>query len=585
MRVIGLARGEIDPAHAANRSIADVELAPRNARGKVEYAADLFILRPADASKGNGRILYEVNNRGRKLLFPNLCEGTVGSNDPRSLADLGNALPLQLGFTVVWSGWDPDAPRGNAGMALTVPAAALNGAPIVQVIRDEFVSGTRLGTLDRFRLSYPAASLDQGAAQLSVRRYREAPPRMLPTSAWAFIDARTVTLLPTGTLPEPGAIYELRYPATEPKVQGLGFAATRDVISHLRYGEAARATTGRRIDHALAIGFSQGARYLRHHIGAGFNRDEAGRRVFDGVLAHTAGVGRIFFNARFGQPFRTNTRHEDHDFPENWFPFSAARMRDPLTGATGALFRGDDSDPLLLQTNTSTEYWQKGASLLHTDPLGERDVELPERARAYLIAGTQHTGRAGIPGDPGPCAQPRNTHDPMPVLRALLVALDQWVTEGRLPPPSRVPRIADGTLVAPEAVAFPNLPGVAVPRAANAIASPRAYRPLVPQVDSDGNELAGIRLPEIAVPRGTRTGWNLYKAPYPAGELADRDGSFIAFATAPDPADPRASLAERYPSRETYVAQVEAAARVLADARLLLPEDAARYVARACAVG
>lgn len=592
-RVVGIARGELDPDHPGNRGIALIEKAPRNARGRVEYAADFFILRPADAARGNGRILYEVNNRGRKMLVGNICDGPQGMNDPRSVADLGNGFPLKRGYTIVWSGWDPDAPRANFGLGLTAPVATDDGQPIVRRIRDEFGSFTRPGgAAETFRLSYPAASLDPSRGRVTVRE-REAEPRRDVT--WAFVDARTIKLMPEGTRPVPGSIYDVFYEATSPKVQGIGFAATRDVISYLRNAPGGRAATGGAITHALAIGFSQAGRYLRDHISRGFNRDEDGKRVFDGIYCHIAGVGRVFFNQPFAQPFRTNTQHEDHGFPENAFPFSTATLDDPLTGARGALFRGDDSDPLLIETNTSTEYWQKGASLLHTDPLGEHDITLPANSRVFMIAGTQHGGRAGAPADPGPNRNPRNPHNPMPAVRALLVALDEWVVSGREPPPSRVPTLSSGTLVAADATGFPAIPGAAVIKRTNTVSPPgdwtdfvepaRAYRTLVPRVDADGNEVAGIRLPDIAAPLATYTGWNEYKAPYPTGELADRDGSHFAFAAtkaereAAD--DPRPSIAERYPDRAAYVAAVKAAVDTLAKDRLLLPDDAEAYRARA----
>ena len=320
------------------------------------------------------------------------------------------------------------------------------------------------------------------------------------------------------------------------------------------------------MSHTLGFGISQGGRYLRHFLSAGFNSDEEGRRVFDGMLAHSAGAGRLFFDVPFGQPFRTSTRHEDTDFPESWFPFSAARLADPLTGEAGSVMAGDGNDPKLIQTNTSSEYWQKGASLLHTDPLGRGDVVLPDHARVYLLAGTQHSGRAGLTTDPGPCAHPRNPHDPMPALRALLVALDEWVVEGRPAPASRVPSIGRGTLAPADAIGFPAIPGVAVAGRLNGIRPPPgaagAYRPLVPCVDADGNETDGVLLPDVAVPLGTFTGWNLYRPPLPEGELADRDGSFLPFApTAAARAaagDPRPSLAERYPTTAAYLARVAA---------------------------
>ncbi len=595
VRMTGIAKGEVDPDGPANRGIANIDKAPRNARGRVEYQADIYILRPADPSRGNGRILYEVNNRGRKMLFGTLMDGVAGNNNPDTPAEFGNALPLRLGFTLVWSGWDPDAPRANGGLALVAPVATEGVQPIVKVVRDELVSATRGGAVDVFRLSYEAASLDPSQARLTVRRKHADPRQEIPASGWAFVDSRTIRLLPEGTKPAPGSLYDFRYSAKNPKVQGLGFAATRDVVSWLRHDPAAADITGRPMTHALAIGISQAARYLRDHISQGFNRDEKGRRVFDGVLAHIAGVGRVFFNEPFAQPARTGTQHEDHDYPENAFPFSTAILKDPITGQRGSMLRHDGTDPLLIESNTATEYWQKGASLLHTDPLGTRDIALPANARVYMIAGTQHGGRVGAPSDPGPAVNPRNPHNPMPAVRALLVALDEWVVAGREPPPSRVPTLADGTLVPADAAGFPDVPGVAVARMSNVVSPPgdwvdpqppsAVYRTLVSRVGADGNEVAGIRLPDIAVPLGSYTGWNLYKPPHPEGELADRDGSFIAFAATraerETTGDPRPSLAERYPDRAAYVAKVEDVTATLVRDSLLLPEDAARYLERA----
>ena len=591
-RLDGIAIGEIDPTHPCNRGIVNIDKAPRNARGFVEYRSDICILRPADPQRGNGRILHEVNNRGRMLLFASLCGGKPG-NQPQSAADLGNALPLRRGFTLVCSGWDPGAPRANGGLGMDAPVATNDGAPIVRRIREEFISGTRGGALERFRLSYETASLDPREARLTVRRTQTAPRHEV--AAWRFIDARTVQLLPDGTLPEPGSIYELYYQATKPRVLGIGFAATRDIISHLRHTAAGRDLLGRRVDHALAFGISQAGRYLRDHIAQGFNGDENGARVFDGVFTHVAGIGRVFHNTEFGQPARTRTWHEDHDFPEVQFPFSAAMLDDGIGGGSGALLRGDDSDPKLIETNTSTEYWQKGASLLHTDPDGERDVALPENVRGYYLPGTQHGGKAGMPRDAGPCTNPRNWHDPMPAIRALLIALDEWVVSGREPPPSRLPRIADGSLVPAEAVAWPKLSALVPPHAPDDVVPlgdwtdpqqpARSWHALVPQVDADGNEIAGIRLPDIAVPRGTHTGWNLYKEPLPEGELADREGTYLAFAATladrKQSDDPRASLTERYPNHEAYVARVQEVVAALQRDRLLLDEDAEAYRAHA----
>ena len=585
-RLNGTAFGELDPAHPGNRGIALLDKAPRNARGRVEYRSDFVILRPTDPVRGNGRILYEVNNRGRIMLFANMCAGAVG-NTPKTAAELGNGFPLRLGYSLVWSGWDPGAPKAT-GLSLEVPEASNGEKPIVRRIREEFVSGTRLGALPAFRLSHEAATWD---ATMTMRRSQTAPREKMP---FEFVDNRSVRLLPDGALPEPGSIYELHYNATKPRVLGIGFAATRDLISHLRrHGDE---VLGRAVTHTLAFGISQAGRYLRDHIAQGFNADESGARVFDGVFTHVAGIGRVFHNTPFAQPFRTRTWHEDHDFPEVEFPFSAATLVDPISGTSGALLRGDASDPKLIETNTSTEYWQKGASLLHTDPLGTQDVALPAKVRGYLLAGTQHGGKANMPRDKGPCVNPRNWHDPMPAIRALLVALDEWVVTDRAPPDSRLPHIADGTLVPAEEVVLPPVPGLTRPRAANDVAPlpdwtqpqtpPRAWHALVPQVDSDGNERAGIRLPDIAVPRGTFTGWNLYAAPYASGELADRDGTFLAFAETPAArqaaGDPRPSLQERCADAAAYGAAVRDCVAALQRDRLLLAEDAEQY-ARAAA--
>jgi hypothetical protein len=597
-RVIGSARGEIDPADPANAGIADIALAPRNARGLVEYRTDLFILRPKDPARGSGTLLYEVLNRGRKFLFNWVLDAPAQAgqavNDPRTARDAGTALVLNRGDTLVWSGWEADALRQNGGMAIDVPVATRDGKPITGLVRDELVSGTRGPTEAPFYLTFAAAGTDQPNATLTVRRREADPPIPVPRAAWTFAGAKQLKLLPEGTKPQPGSLYQFTYEAVGPKVLGLGFAATRDVVAYLR-GQAAENPAGG-VQRALALGISQSGRFLRDFVHLGFNRDEAGARVFDGMLAHISGIGGVFLNARFAQPSRTNTQHEDHLYPENSFPFSAALQHDPVTGLHGALLRGDGFDPLWMEVNTETEYWQKGASLLTTDPLGRTDVALPETARAYLIAGGFHYGRSGLVSDKGPCANPRNTLNPGPALRALLVALDAWARDGKAPPASRVPRLSDGTLVEPNATGFPYVPGLAVASFTNAIARfptyvdphPEAgpqYRPLVPRVDADGQAIAGIRLPEVAAPRGTHTGWNLYAEPFPAGELCDREGSLLPFAATKAErdakGDPRPSLAERYPDPSSYGDAVARAVDALVADRLLLREDGDRLTEQA----
>ncbi len=610
-RVKGTFKGELDPADPRNKVIVNIDKAPRNAAGRVEYEADFFMLRPLEAERGNRKIIYDVTNRGRKNLHTRMMDARpaslAASNDPQTLQDAGNGLFFRMGYTIVWSGWDPDAPRSNNGMTMKPIVATNDGVPIVRMIRDEIVPGTRdregggsakAAPRETLRLTHEAATLELVRAKLTVRRRETDSRQEIPVSGWGYVNPREIRLLPAGTLPEPGSIYEFHYPAKNPRVYGIGLAATRDLLSFLRYekGDAGgNANPAPGVKAVLGFGSSQSGRFLRDLVREGFNQDEAARKVFDGILAHTAGAGGVFLNHEFAQPGRTATQHEDRTFPENAFPFSTARMTDPVTGKTGSLFRGDGFDPLWMETNTSTEYWQKGASLLVTDPLGQRDVELPANARGYLIAGTQHGGTAWMRSTPGSCVNPRNPHSPNPALRALLVALDEW-TQGKAPPASRTPRIQDGTLTSPEKVGFPPIPGMRVARRINEIGvlrdwvkpeldMSRPYRPLVTQVDLDGNETAGVLLPEIAVPLATYTGWNLYKAPFPEGELCDRDGTYIPFpatrAERTSRNDPRASLEERYGSHAAYVRRLEEAAAKLVGARLLLREDAEQLVSRA----
>jgi len=614
LRIRGVAKGELDPNAAQNKVIVDLDKAPRNARGMVDYETDVFILRPADPARGSGIMLYEVNNRGRKFLFYRLDEAAPNNNDPKTVKDAGLGFSLGRGYTIVWSGWDPDAPKANNGLTARLPVATEDGAAIVRRIRDEIQIGTRgPADVEVARLSYTVASPDKSKARLTWRA-REGEARVeVPADQWEFEGTQGIRLLPRGSKFTPIAIYDLWYEAKEPKVIGMGFAVTRDVVSFLRYERAdAKGTPnpvmavnapaeGTGLRHALAFGISQSGRYLRHHIELGMNKDTSGRRVFDGVLSHTAGAGKVFANHTFAMPNRTATQHEDRFFPENWFPFSAAMTTDPFSGTSAALFKGDGSDPLLIETNTSTEYWQKGASLIHMDPAATRDVELPPSARAYLIAGTQHAGTAGTTSAPGPCGNLRNPHNPAPALRALMVALEAWVTKGIAPPASRVPTLAQGSAVEANAVKMPAMKGlIAAPGdnpvglpgdwidppgggSAPATAASQRYGTRVAAVDADGNEIAGIRLPDIAAPLATYTGWNVYNAQ--PGELCDRDGSSLPFAKTKAEreaaGDSRLSLEERYGSREAYAAKVKAAADALVAERLLLPADAARYGAAA----
>ncbi len=606
VRIKGVARGMLDPAAPANAGIVDLDKAAKNVQGLVDYATDFDILRPKDARRGSGILVYDVPNRGSKRIF-NLLDDFAAdparTNDPKTKEDAGLGFCFGRGYSLVWSGWDPGAPRANGGLGAEFPTALENDRPITGRIRDEFHFGTRApGDGSVRRLSYPAASTDQPQARLTVRA-RESDRRSgIARGEWEFIDDRSIRLLPEGRTFEPIKIYELWYEAVGPKALGIGYASVRDLVSFFRYTNANQGgipnplvSAMSEIRHALAFGVSQSGRFLRHFLELGMNADAAGQIVFDGVFSHVAGAGKVFANHRFGMPGRTATQHEDRLYPENWFPFSQAATTDPISGKRGAMSTGAATDPKIIETNSSTEYWQKGASLVHIDPGARRDLALPANARAYLIAGTQHGGRPGVDPRPGPCVNPRNPHSATPALRALFVALEEWVTGGIAPPPSRVPSLAAGTAIPAEAARMPRVPGFALAPGANPILPPvdwvdppegdpaQLYETFVSAVDSDGNETAGILLPPIAVPLGTYTGWNVYRAQ--PDELADRDGSLIPFAgtrTERDAADdPRPSLAERYGTREAYIAKVEAAAAALVAKRLLLPADAAAYVAAA----
>jgi Alpha/beta hydrolase domain len=613
LRIRGVAKGELDPAAPENRVIVDLDKAPRNARGLAEYETDFFMLRPTDPSRTSGVLVYDVTNRGSKRIFQ-LLDDAPGNNpavanDPKTTSEAGLGFSLGRGYSIVWSGWDPGAPTANNGLGGRFPTALENDRPVTGRIRYEFHIGTRTpGKGDLVRLPYPAVSTDKQQARLTARD-REIDTRTeIPANSWEFADPQSIRLLPQGSFFAPFKIYELWYGATGSKVLGIGFASVRDLVSFLRYESTDRngtrnpliadgaQTEGTGIRHALAFGVSQSGRFLRHFLELGMNDDGHGRRVFDGVMSHVAGAGKVFANHRFGMPGRTATQHEDRLYPENWFPFGSAAT-DPFSRKTGAILQGHATDPLVIETNSSTEYWQKGASLVHTDPTGRNDAELPPNVRVYLIAGTQHGGRPGVDASPGPCINPRNPHSATPALRALFAALEEWVTNGTSPPPSRVPRIADSTAVMAESIKMPAVPGFAHAPGANPIVPPvdwidpparidNVYGARVCAVDADGNEIAGIRLPPIAVPLGTHTGWNVYRAE--PRELADRDGSFIAFARTRQKretaGDPRPSLEERYGSREAYVAKVKAAAEALVAERLLLPADGDAYAeaAKAC---
>jgi len=632
-KLVGRVFGEVDPNTPENAGIVNLDKAPRNAAGRVAYSADLYILKPVNLTKGNRRMFYGVLNRGSKLdlVFMNNAPYGEHSNNPTTAADVGNGFLLRQGHTIVWSGWQA---RGKPGaqccvdskpdfMGAELPIPLNNGQPIIGTVRDLFVGGQQSNPPDHqtATLSYAVATQDLEAIRVTVRAKAEKdPPQPIPACkagmkafrCWSLVDEQTVRVTPKF---ESGLLYEFFYPGKNPTVLGLGFAITRDLISFLRYSSTDDHKTPNplrlneregSVQKVLALGISQAGRYLQEHIYSGFNQDEKKRMVFDGVLIDIGGAGKTFTNFAFGQPGRTRGSHQDFDFPENWFPFAYGTQPDPLTGKQEGILRngsgkvGDGFDPLVMVTNTATEYWRKGASLLHTDTAGN-DVPIPDNVRLYFFASAQHfplfphiITSLGERLPTSPCQQPQNPAFRGPVMRALLSALNQWVTNDIPPPDSQIPTRQAGTLVpAAESVAsFPKMPGVThigLPTPTFALYGSVAvktaqtqYTTLVPKTDADGNDIAGIHLPDLTVPLGTHTGWAI-RADVP-GEMCGNLGQFIPFAYAKtqrnQARDPRLSLLERY-AKKTYVTRIQQAVKELQDQRLLLAEDVAVYVADA----
>ncbi|MCW3838246.1 alpha/beta hydrolase domain-containing protein [Sphingomonas canadensis] len=594
--------GEVDPAHPLNAVIADLGLAPVNAAGRVEYDCDFHLLKPAGMHRGNRRILYDVLNRGGKVALhtlndaPRDAEGTMrmACNDPATLADAGNGFLMRQGYTLLWTGWQGRGAIGEGAMAARLPVAQ----GVTGISREEYVFDHPRSPVTA-ALSYPAAAMEQAACTLTVRQYPGDPRTAIPAGGWRFVSDTQIEIdRPAGF--DAGAIYEFAYPAREATVMGLGFAAVRDAVSFLRHEGPGNPLTG--IEHVLAYGMSQAGRFLRDFLHLGFNQDLEGRRVFDGVMACMAGSRRAFVNHRFAQPGRFARQHEDRLFPHDQFPFAYAVTTDPVSGRTdGILARCEETgtSPRVIQTESSADFFQGRASLLATDGLGN-DIPVPENVRLYHFAGIQHGGG----GDPTldyarlfPCAAyPPNLADCSGPHRALLTALDRWVSGDALPPPGAFPAAGGGTLVpaAPERYGFPAIPGVTYSGAVNALAEmdysadpPRAipgrnYAVLVPAIDADGNERTGVRVPEIAVPVGTHTGWNPRRPGYAGGALSPI-GAFLPFAATREEriasGDPRPSLAERYPEDADRERKLVEAAEDLCRRGLLLTEDAAGIAA------
>jgi hypothetical protein len=629
-RLEGLVRFEVDPADPLNVIIVNLDKAPRNARGRVEFSTDFVILKPVDPSRGNHKILYGVNNRGNNLEIDAHSYPAFGTDPP---IEFGDGFLFKSGYTFVDAGWAGDVVTSERRRGATLPVAQqADGRPVVAPIRIEYSASGFTHPLKgtaAFR-SYETADADTTRSTLTVRDAIDGPRQKVPADAWAFGRCPTGrdSLVPTksdicvfGGF-TPGRLYELIYPATGPWVMGLGYAVTRDLGSFLRYsvkddtGHAnplAVATDAVGIRRMYGTGTSSTGMYLRDFLYLGFNEDEGHRKVFDAVRIAIPGTHRLFANVEFADPNIYSGQDQHHDFVSySHPPLTYAVTTDPITGVRDGILKRPATDPLVLHVDTANEFWQMNASLNVHDGRG-RPVPIPDNVRLYFLPNHSHTGSSGVgfvPAAGAACRYPvngrRSTRNA--VFRALLVVLDDWADRGVAPPASRYPTVDAGTLVtlAEAAAAFPKLPGVQFPTVANqlqlldfgpsfnaaggklTVLPPKRgerYELRVPKPEADGTDSGGIRTVDVAAPVGTNLGWNLRPDGSRETDLCWLSGSFIPLARTRAERmaahDDRLSLEERYGDHAGFVQAVRIAARQLVNGRFLLAEDADTMIAEA----
>jgi hypothetical protein len=616
-KVTGKVYFEVDPKNLHNRVIVDLEKAPRNATGNVEFSADFFVLKPKDMSRSNGAALLEVSNRGGKALLYFFNHSKI-SSDPSTEAEMGDGFLMRQGFTLVWVGWQIDVPAGAELLRLYAPVATDDGKVITGLVRSDFVFPAKVYDAPlghRGQNAQPAIDPASPEYKLTVRDTVLGERRVIARDAWRFARVVNGNPIPDPTHIyleqgfEPGKVYEVVYRAKNPAVVGLGLAAVRDLVSFIKYqGDPVLSS-----QRAYGFGISQSGRFLRHFLYQGFNADENDRQVFDGVDAHVAGGGRGSFNHRFAEGSRDASPFSTFLYPTDVFPFTDAEQTDPETGRKDGLLTHSGNAkvlPKIFYTFSSYEYWGRAASLIHTTVDGKADMPIMDNVRIYYFPGGQH-GPGPFPpikpmaGDVAMTQQPTSPNAYGWGMRALLMAMDRWVRDGTAPPPSRYPHIADGTLVRPEEVRFPKIPGVGAPGRIHEayrvdygprweqgiidLEPPRAGKPypmMVPQVDADGIDVGGVRLPEVAVPLATYTGWNLRDRRTGASdELVDFSGSYIPFPRTrverERAGDPRLSIEERYHDRAQFLGLIGEHALKLIEGGYLLPEDMPALLQRA----
>lgn len=538
----------VDPGAPGSDRIADLGLAPRGRDGKVRFSGDLVLVRPADG--GNRRAVVSVPNRGMvRLPYSGSGELPTGVRNPPSP---GDGFLLRRGWTVALPGWQWDVPRDAGFAGLEAPVADVEPGWLRSDFRVDVPAPERpLGDVIALGAAippiaftaYPASDPGDPAASLRVRSAQMGPSRLIPRSQWRFTS-------PTSIAVDGGFQrfhwYELIYRSSFAPVAGTGLLALRDVGTYLR----------RDHDLVLAGGISQTGRVLREFLYQGLNRGEDGAPVFDGVLADIASARRGEFNRRYAQPSLLAPMMPEYGPPYD--PASLLARQRALGGV-----------PKLISVNSAWEYWRGDGALVHQDPVTGADLPEDPDARTYLISGTDHIGPMGALKRQFPTANPPHELDPAPVVRALFVALERWAADGIEPPPSAVPRQADGTAVSratvlgafpgaarPDRDALPYTPAIDPDRVQWPLELGQPRIALVSAVDANGNERAGVRLPAVETGAAAYTGWNPRR---PVDGLPDVLYDMVG-SRLPSPATP----AER---------DLRAAAHRLAEARFLLEED------------
>jgi hypothetical protein len=631
-KLTGRAWFEVDPTQERNKAVFDIDRAPLNAKGRVEFSADMVILKPVEMALGAKTLFFEVNNRGRKISFGRMQDTAADANmnDPVAPRDFGNGFLMKRGYVIAWVGWGADIAPGDNRLTVDFPVALENGRPVTERILTEFsdrnFNGGKPWSLPlsggaAFK-SFPAVATDKAQAQAELYMLPSDSPKpsspdiprgeSVAQDQWAFADC------PDGWPGKPSTShiclkegfrndrnYHLLYRATDSPVMGLGYVTTRDFVSFLR--NDARDAAGNAnpvfgLKTVLCQGISSSGMYLRDFLYQGFNVDEQERQVCQGMHIHVAGVQKLYLNYRFAQPNPFTQQHRERYVPDTNFPRQYAVRINPFNKVPDGILKRPTTDPKIIHTDTSNEYWQFRASLTGASEGGSMDFNESSKVRRYLLSSLQHGGfkpdapNHGI-GDKQ-CEQLTNTTHPGPLLRALVVDLDEWVRKNVEPPEMRVPRISDHTLVAPADVSLPKIPGVTFeglyngsgdrdfgPRVRNnsgvidlLIPQTKAtHKVLVPQVDRVGNDVAGIRHPYVDVPVATLLGWNTRTKDFGGPDLCDLLGSSIPLpktrADAQAGADPRPSLEELYGSHDGYVEKITAAAKKLQSERLMLQDD------------